>query len=308
MSTLWVETYRPNNFKDYIGNADVVKTFQSYIDNQDMPHLLLHGEPGTGKTTAAKILGNRLEADVKIINASDENGVEAIREKVKRFAGNRGFSKWKILVLDESDYLSSNAQAILRNLMEEYSQYTRFILTCNYPNRIIPAIHSRCQTFRIEPPDAPYVAQLVKSILDREQIEYNKATVIKDIVAIVNAHYPDIRKVIQYAEQCCYSGELRISSEFLLKSEYIDSVISELKSNNKTLDKFQNIRKLIQDARVKDFAQLYTELYKQAENYAAGNVAMTIIEIAEAQKYDMQVPDKEINVMAMILKILDLIQ
>lgn len=148
-NSLWVEKYRPDTLEGYVGNEHILEKVKIYIENEDVPHLLLYGVAGTGKTTLAKIITNQIDCDLMYINASDENSVDAVRDKIRGFASSMGFRKWKVIILDESDYLTPNAQAALRNLMETFSATTRFILTCNYVEKIIDPIQSRCQTFAI---------------------------------------------------------------------------------------------------------------------------------------------------------------
>ncbi len=152
-NTLWVEAFRPDTLDGYIGNEHIIEKVRIFISNGDVPHLLFYGTAGTGKTTLAKIIAGSVDADIMYINASDENSVDAVRDKIKRYASTVGFKRWKIIILDEADYLTPNAQAALRNLMETYSKTTRFILTCNYVEKIIDPIQSRCQTFAIMPPN-----------------------------------------------------------------------------------------------------------------------------------------------------------
>jgi DNA polymerase III delta prime subunit len=165
---LWVEKYRPNTLENYIGNQQLKDTVKGYIEKHDIPHLLFYGTAGTGKTTLAKAITKNIDCDVMYINASDENSVENVRTKIKSFASSVGFRKIKVIILDEADFLSPEAQAALRNMMETYSLTTRFILTCNYVEKIIPALVSRCQTYKIEPLSKKEVAVHLKNILDKE--------------------------------------------------------------------------------------------------------------------------------------------
>jgi len=143
-NTLWVEKYRPSNLDSYIGNEHLKSKIEVYLESGDLPHLLLFGKAGTGKTTLAKLLVKNIECDYLYINASDENNVDTVRTKVKNFASTIGFKDMKIIILDECDYITPNAQAALRNIMETFSKHCRFILTCNYVERIIDPIQSRC--------------------------------------------------------------------------------------------------------------------------------------------------------------------
>ena len=147
-NSLWVEKYRPIKLDDYVGNEHLKEKVSGYIESEDVPHLLLFGRAGTGKTTLAKLIVKSIECDYMVINASDENNVDTVRNKVKNFASSQGFKKYKIIILDEFDYMTPNAQAILRNLMETFSKHCRFILTCNYVEKIIDPIQSRCKPFK----------------------------------------------------------------------------------------------------------------------------------------------------------------
>ena len=195
--SLWVEKYRPTDLSTYIGNEHLKEKVKVYLESEDVPHLLLFGKAGTGKTTLAKIVVNNIDCDYMYINASDENKVDDVRNKIKTFASSVGFKSLKVIILDECDYLTPNAQAALRNLMETFSKHCRFILTCNYVERIIDPIQSRCQSYKVVPPSKKEVAQQMVEILDKENCLYK----LDDIALIVNAGYPDIRRVINSAQR-----------------------------------------------------------------------------------------------------------
>ena len=271
-----------------------------HCENEDVPHLLLYGQAGTGKTTLAKIITNQIDCDVMYINASDENSVDAVRDKIRGFASSMGFRKWKVVILDESDYLTPNAQAALRNLMETFSKTTRFILTCNYVEKVIDPIQSRCQTFGITPPSKKEVAMRLKDILDAEEVKYE----MSDLAILVNSGYPDIRRVLNAAQRQVVKGELKIDSTSTVQANYIENVIKVLQSSSDIKKQFTEIRQVIADSKVKDFTPLYRGLYDEVDNYASGKVGQTILNIADGQYKDSMVVDKEINVMAMMLNIL----
>ena len=296
--SLWVERYRPQGLEGYVGNEHILEKVKIYIENEDVPHLLLYGQAGTGKTTLAKIITNQIDCDVMYINASDENNVDTVRDKIRGFASSMGFRKWKVIILDESDYLTPNAQAALRNLMETFSKTTRFILTCNYVEKIIDPIQSRCQTFGITPPSKKEVAMRLKDILDGEEVNYQ----MEDLAVLVNSGYPDIRRVLNAAQRQVIGGELKIDKTSTIQANYMDDVLGVLKSNDNLKDSFRNIRQIIADSKVKDFTPFYRYLYDNVDEYASGKVGNVILKIAEAQYQDASVVDKEINVMAMMLQ------
>ena len=169
-NSLWVEKYRPSKLTEYVGNEHLKDKVKDYLESGEIPHLLFFGKAGTGKTTLAKLIVNSIDCDHIIINASDENNVDTVRNKVKGFASTVGFKDMKIIILDEFDYMTPGAQAILRNLMETFSKHCRFILTCNYIEKIIDPIQSRCQSFAITPPTKKDVAVQVAKILDAENV------------------------------------------------------------------------------------------------------------------------------------------
>ena len=303
-NTLWVEKYRPQTLKDYIGNDLLKEKVQSYLDNNDVPHLLLYGKAGTGKTTLAKIIAQTIECDMMVINASDENNVETVRNKVKNFASGAGFKGFKIIILDEFDYMTPNAQAILRNLMETFSRHTRFILTCNYHEKIIEPILSRCQTFAVNPPSKKEVAVHVTEILNKEGIRYD----IKDVADIISSFYPDIRRVMNTCQLQSSKGELKVDKQTILQADFKNKIVDLLASGEEKRNAYMQIRQIVGDNKVNDFAELYTALYERLDDYAAGNTANVILELAQGQFRDALVIDKEICFMATIIAIINIIK
>jgi|TARA_Y100000034_G_scaffold63300_1_gene76585 replication factor C small subunit len=296
---LWCEKYRPQVLNQYIGNQHLKDKVKRYLQSEDIPHLLLYGKPGTGKTTLAKILIKNIKCDYLYINASDENKVDDVRIKIKNFASSIGFNPLKILILDEADYLTPNAQAALRNLMETFSKNTRFILTCNYVERIVEPIQSRCQTYKVVPPSKKEVALHLKNILELEKIIFE----LDDIAVIINSCYPDIRQVINSTQRQVIDNKLVLDVSSIVHNNYKIKLLELL--NNR--DSFNEIRQLVADNFVNDYADLFKLLYDEVDNYAEGKVSETILEIAEAQYRDQFVVDKEINFMALIINILKVI-
>ena len=299
-NTLWVESFRPDTLEGYIGNEHIIEKVKVFIANGDVPHLLFYGTAGTGKTTLAKIIAGSVDADVMYINASDENSVDAVRDKIKRYASTVGFRRWKIIILDEADYLTPNAQAALRNLMETYSKTTRFILTCNYVEKIIDPIQSRCQTFAITPPSKTDVAKRLVQVLEQNEVSYD----IKDVAAIINSSYPDIRRAINAAQASVVGGALQLDRASAIQANYMTEVLEVLKNAKDKKAAFNKIRQTIADSKVKDFTPLYTFLYDNLDDFAHGHIAPCILIIAESQFKDASVVDKEINIMAMFVNIL----
>jgi len=300
LNSLWVEKHRPTNLDTYIGNDFIKDKVAIYLETNDVPHLLLHGVAGTGKTTLAKIIVKNIECDFMYINASDERGIDTIRHKIKGFASSVGFKPLKIIILDESDYLTPDAQASLRNVMETFSEHSRFILTCNYVERIIDPIQSRCQSFQVIPPDRKQVAIHLSKILDQENINYE----VNDIGLLVNGGYPDIRRVINAAQRQSTDGKLVIDKQSSILNDYKVKLLDILKSTKDKKTSFNEIRQLLADSKVKDYSDAFRLLYDNIDEYASNNKAVSIIALAEGQFQDSQVVDKEINFMAFIVKLL----
>ena len=301
--TLWVEKYRPDSLESYIGNEHLKSKIKLYLESGDLPHLLLYGKAGTGKTTLAKLLVNNIECDHLYINASDENSVDTVRNKVRNFASTIGFKDMKVIILDECDYITPNAQAALRNLMETFSKHCRFILTCNFVERIIDPIQSRCQSFQVIPPSKKEVALHIHNILKEEGI----ASKMDDGAGLVNAGYPDIRRVINSTQRQVVDGMLVVDKQSLVESDYKMKLMEIIKTQNKK-DAFKSVRKLLADSQVTDFAELYKLMYDEVDSYGTGHIAECILIIAKYQLSDSQVVDKEINAMAMLIELLGVIK
>ena len=276
LDSLWVEKYRPQSLSEYLGNDIIKQTMELYIEKQSIPHLMLFGPAGTGKTTLARIMSKRIDCDVMNINASDENGIDTIRDKIKGFASGAGFRPLKIIILDEADFLTPNAQSVLRNTLEAYSVHTRFIFTCNYHEKIIAPINSRCQAFEVKPPSQKDTAIHLATILQKEKVEFTT----EDIQFIVNTYYPDVRKMINFAQQSNLNGTLKICKENALDSDVCQKLIELLKTP-KRKETFNDIRQLLADSD-DDFDTLYQYLFKEVGNFANGLEALVIAELAES--------------------------
>ena len=301
--TLFVEKYRPVSLENYIGNEHLKTKVSKYINTGDIPHLLLHGKAGTGKTTLAKLLVSNIDCDQMYINASDTNSVDTVRNQIKVFASSVGFKDLKVIILDECDFLTPNAQAALRNLMETFSRHCRFILTCNFVERIIDPIQSRCQSYQIIPPSKKEVAVHTSNILNTEGVTYDN----NDIVTMVNSSYPDIRRIINSVQRNIVDDTLVVDTESLVQNDYKLQVLEILQTQDKKLA-FKNLRQLLADSQIRDYADLFRLLYDEIDSYGKGHIAEVILTIAKYELSDAQVVDKEINAMAMLIEILNIIK
>ena len=302
-NSLWVEKYRPKNLENYIGNEHLKSKVEHNLESGDVPHLLLYGKAGTGKTTLAKLIINNIECDYLYINASDENNVDTVRTKVKNFASTIGFKDNKVIILDECDYITPNAQAALRNLMETFSKHCRFILTCNYVERIIDPIQSRCQSFQIIPPSKQEVAKHLHKILVKENV-IDKP---EDIKILVETGYPDIRRIINSAQRNVVGNQLKLDTSSIIQNDYKLKLVKILETQDKKTA-FKEIRQLLADNKVTDFADLFRLLYDEVDTWGKGHVAECILIIARYELSDGQVVDKEINAMAMLIELLGVIK
>lgn len=300
-NTLWCEKYRPTTLENYIGNEHIKTKLNQFITEQDIPHLLFCGTAGTGKTTAAKILIKNIECDYLFVNASDENSVDIIRTKIKNFAATMSFKPLKIIVLDEADYVTPQAQAALRNMMEVFSKNTRFILTCNYVERIIDPLISRSQVFKLSPPSKKEVAVHLMNILGKENVIFDKAV----IATMVNAYYPDIRRILNSSQNQTNSGQLQINIDDVIAGDYKLKIVDALMSNLPLKDKVNEVRQIVADGNIRDFADAYRLLFDKVNDYAPTKVPQSILAIAEGQYRDSFVPDKEINFVATLYNILN---
>ena len=297
--TLLVEKYRSKDLDEYVGNEHIKKTITQYLGQNDIQNLIFYGPAGTGKTTLAKLIVNNLNCDYLYINASDERGIETIRDKVSGFASTASFKPIKVVILDEADFLTIQAQASLRNVIETFSRTTRFIMTCNYVERIIDPLQSRCQVLKVIPPSKKEVAVHLASVMATEGTTYE----MEDLKTIVNQYYPDLRKCLNTIQLSTQNQKLVIDKSVLVSSNYMTSILKEL-SNAKP--KWREIRQIIANANVSDFEELYRYLYDNANVYASGREGMVAIYINEYSYQSNFRIDKEINCMALIQKLIEL--
>ena len=301
--SLLVEKYRSKDLSEYVGNEHIKKTIEQYLGQNDIQNLIFYGPAGTGKTTLAKLIVNNLNCDYLYINASDERGIETIRDKVSGFASTASFKPLKVVILDEADFLTIQAQASLRNVIETFSRTTRFIMTCNYVERIIDPLQSRCQVLKVIPPSKGEVAAHIAGIMATEGTVYK----MEDLKTIVNQYYPDLRKCLNTVQLSTQDQKLVIDKSVLVSSNYMAKVLKELSDKGVAADyRWKTIRQIIANANVQDFEELYRYLYDNASIYAAGNEGMVAIYINEYSYQSNFRIDKEINAMALIAKLIEL--
>ena len=297
--TLLNERHRPVDLSTYIGNQNLKSSIAKQLSQNDIQNYLFYGQAGGGKTTLAKIIVNKLDCDYLYINASDERGIETIRDKVSGFSSVMSFKPIKVVILDEADFLTIQAQASLRNIIETFSRTTRFILTCNFVERIIDPLQSRCQTFKIIPPTKKEVAVHLASICDKESISYDLPAIGK----VVNKFYPDLRKMLNTIQASNINNHLTIDDSLLVSASYLSALLNELK---KTKPSIKEIRQIIQDSNVDDFEELFRFLFDNAEVYLPNREGTVAILVNEHQyKANFRI-DKEINMISLLQQIINI--
>ena len=294
---LWVEKYRPQDLSTYVGNENLKTKVERFLDDGNVPHLLLYGRAGGGKTTLAKIIVNHVDCDYLYINASDERNIDLVRDKLKTFASSVGFKPMKVVILDEADYLNVNsAQPALRNLMETFSAHCRFILTCNYVEKIIDPIQSRCQTYKIVPPSKKEVALHSKTILEKEEISFD----LDDLALVVTAGYPDMRKVINELQRMSIDGKLTVDKDGMIHNEFKLQFLDAIRNR----ESIGTIRKMVADSNFTEYTELYRLLYDEVESFGVEKMPEIIADISKGSYQDVLVVDKEINFIATVSRIL----
>lgn len=302
---LWVEGYRPRGVADYVWRDDSQRQqVLQWLSQKTIPHLLFSGSPGVGKTTLAKLLLNELEIDeydVLEINASRENSVDTIRDKITSFVQTMPFGQFKVVLLDEADYISHNGQAALRGVMETYADTSRFILTCNYPNKIIPALHSRCQSFHIEKLDKVEFTARVATILVTENVEFD----LDVLDCYVTAAYPDLRKCINNLQMSCIDGKLqKPTSDSNTSSDYLVQGVELFKQG-----RVREARRLLcSQIRSDEIEIFFRWMYDNLEIWGESDDIQdkAIVIIRNAIVNHSMVADAEINLAACLIELSDL--
>jgi DNA polymerase III delta prime subunit len=302
LNKLWVEKYRPATIDQYIfQNNNVFNLFDSFIKNKNIPNLLISGTQGCGKTSIARILINELgidDCDCLRINASSDNGIDNVRDKIQTFCKTLAIGDFKIVLLEEAGGLSTQAQMALRVLTEDFSNYCRFIFTCNYPNKIIAPIQSRCQHIHIDKFNDDDIYKLVANILDNENIKVDNIDILTNHV---DRYKPDLRKIINSIQQSSVTGNL------------VDVMGSELTNNNKedwdriwkTKPNKKDLINLVSSVGNNNYEDYYRTMYDNVNNLPDKKQMNAIIVIAEHLYKACVVVDQEINLSACVIKIFD---
>lgn len=306
MKQLWVEQYRPKDIEGYVFRDEAQREqVKQWIREGTIPHLLFSGAAGIGKTTLAKILINALNIDtydVLEINASRENNVDNVRNNITNFVSTMPFGNFKIVLLDEADYLSPNAQAALRGVMEEYSQTARFILTCNYPHKIIPALHSRCQGFHIEKVDHTEFTARAATVLVTEGVEFD----LDVLDSYVKATYPDLRKCLNLLQMNSVDGKLKTPSESNSgTADYKLAMVDLFKAG-----KIREARTLLcSQARPEEMEEIFRWMYDNLELFAKTEEQKdeAIIVIRKGAANASLVADQEINLSATFTELMQIV-
>jgi replication factor C small subunit len=294
------ERYRPSTLEGYVCDNNLKTKIEGWIENQEIPMLGFFGKPGCGKTTLAKILVKNIDCDYLFINATDKRGMDDIRNEIIPFVSSISFKPApKIVILDEFTSTLQASQVLLLNVIETYSNNARFILTGNYPERLIEPLRSRLEEYDLVAPDKKIVAKHVYDILNKEQIKFD----INDIASIVKTHYPDIRKVLNTTQKFIVDDKLVLPSKLIGDKDFEEKIISELKSPSSS--SFKNIRQLLSENNISDFDSLYILLFDKAEIIAPGNEGILTIIINEHMYQSYFILDKEICFCSCIAKILD---
>lgn len=300
---LWVEKYRPQNLNEYVfQNANQKTTFERMIEEKNIPHLLLSGTQGSGKTTLAQILTREMgldETDILVLNASDENSVDVIREKIKNFISTFALSDFKIVHLEEADYITAAGQGIMRRLMEEFSDTARFILTCNYDNKIIPPIRSRCQHFRFKSPDRVSVTEYVAKILLKEDVRFDLDLLDK----FVSTGYPDVRKIVNLLQQNSIDGDLQPFESGGEAGDYKFDLLDTMEQGN-----WVEARKLVcGNVSAEEWEDVYRFLYENLHKAPSFRDTTKwengIVVVADHLHKHSLVADPEINAAAMFIRL-----
>lgn len=300
---LWVESYRPKKVEECILPESIKSVFQEYVNNKNIPNLLLTGGPGVGKTTIAKAMCNEIDCDFMMINGSDERGIDVLRTKIKQYASSMSLSGGrKVVIIDEADYLTPEAQAAMRNAIEEFASNCSFIFTCNYKARLIDAIHSRCSVieFKIKNGNKIKMAaafmKRAQDILKAEKIKYDANVVAQ----IIQKHFPDYRRVLNELQRYATKGE--IDSGVL--NQVADTNLKDLISFLKAKD-FTSMRKWVAGNTDADHNKIFRLIYDGLyDSMQSESIPQAVLILGEYQYKAAFVADQEINMVACLTTIM----
>ena len=304
VEALWVEKYRPHTIADCILPEEYKNTFQSYVDRKEIPHLLLCGGPGTGKTTVARALCDEIGCDYLLINGSDESGIDTFRTKIKTYASSMSLTGGKkVIIIDEADYLNPNStQPAMRAAMEEFAVNCTFIMTCNFKNRIIEPLHSRCAVieFKLRKEDRPKMAMAfmkrATEILNNEKIPFDKAV----LAEVVKKHFPDYRRVLNELQRYSVSGKIDTGILSSIADVSINELVSALKDQN-----FGAMRKWVADFGAEDPARVYRKIYDSLYDVIdKSTIPNAVLILAKYQYQSAFVPDQELNMVACLTEMM----
>ena len=304
VESLWVEKYRPHTIADCILPEEYKNTFQSYVDRKEIPHLLLCGGPGTGKTTVARALCDEIGCDYLLINGSDESGIDTFRTKIKTYASSMSLTGGKkVIIIDEADYLNPNStQPAMRAAMEEFAVNCTFIMTCNFKNRIIEPLHSRCAVieFKLRKEDRPKMAMAfmkrATEILNNEKIPFDKAV----LAEVVKKHFPDYRRVLNELQRYSVSGKIDTGILSSIADVSINELVNALKDQN-----FGAMRKWVADFGAEDPARVYRKIYDSLYDVIdKSTIPNAVLILAKYQYQSAFVPDQELNMVACLTEMM----
>jgi len=302
--SLWVEIYRPKTIQDCILPDELKKTFQLYVDRKEIPHLLLCGGPGVGKTTIAKALCDEIGCDYLMINSSDESGIDTFRTKIKNYASSMSMNGGKkVIILDEADYLNPNSvQPALRGAMEDFAHNCTFIMTCNYKNRIIEPLHSRCAVieFKLRKEDKPKMAaQFMKraaEILTAEKIPYDKSV----LVEVVKKHFPDYRRILNELQRYSVSGKIDAGILTSIADVSLTDLVTSLRDQN-----FSAMRKWVADFGGDDPAKIYRKIYDSLYDVMdKQSIPYAVVVLAKYSYQSAFVADQELCLTACLVELM----
>ena len=301
---LFVEKYRPHTIAECILPEEYKTTFQSYVDRKEIPHLLLCGTAGVGKTTVAKALCDEIGCDYLMINGSDESGIDVFRIKIKNYASSMSLTGGKkVIIIDEADYLNPNStQPALRAAMEEFAHNCTFIMTCNYKNRIIDPLHSRCAVieFKLRKEDKPKMAMAfmkrATEILNNEKIPFDKAV----LAEVVKKYFPDYRRTLNELQRYSVSGKIDSGILTSIADVSINELVAALKDQN-----FASMRKWVADFGGDDSSRVYRKIYDNLYDVMdKSTIPNAVVILARYQYQDAFVADKELNLVAALTELM----